>query len=59
MDGLTQFFLRPIDFSSIEMVIAQLHCVLRRIDQLPIDPGLLRGLIPCSPGAIRDLYDDD
>lgn len=59
MNGLTQVFFRSIDFGPVKMVIAQFHCVLHRIDQLTIDACLLRGLKPCSAGAIPKLCGDE
>jgi hypothetical protein len=54
-DSVAQFILGSINFCSVQMAIAQIYRVLRRIDQLTVDPAV-RSLVPCSAGAIPELY---
>lgn len=54
-DSVAQFVLGSINFCSVQMAIAQIYRVLRRIDQLTVDPAV-RSLVPCSAGAIPELY---
>jgi hypothetical protein len=53
-DSLAKFFLSAVDFSTIEVIISQLHGTLGRVDQVAIQSGI--GLFePCGAGAVAEL----